>query len=147
MFSSYSWTDHLTGYIVAVILICAVYYGYVLYRYFPNERRRLFRKDRGETDNSDGYTWDDHGESFQVASDTVSDTERLMSMIKALVTDSVAKYYTRSVVLLHLSEAFKGFPDLNEPSFRSSINEFVVSQFESRGSLLLKEEEVDVLWP
>lgn len=152
MFSTYSWTEHLPAYLVTVVVLCIVYYCYVMYRYFPNERKTFFSRNGKSEDSSDEYTPNggsdhDHSEAVTGYNDSpVNDTDALIGMIKRLVTDSITKNYTRSDLLLYLKGTFQQFPDLNEPVFRSTINEFVVGELESRGTILLKEDEVDLLW-
>lgn len=152
MFSSYSWTEHISTYLVTVVVLCVLYYCYVMYRYFPKERKALFSRNGEKTDNEDGYTQDSgHAPGGEEAysnevSNAINESEALMGMIKRLVSDSVTQNYTRSDLLMYLKGTFQQFPDLNEPSFRLSVNEFVVAECESRGSILLKEEEVDLLW-
>ena len=148
MFSAYTWSDYFKIIAVAAVL----YYLFIAVMYYPKELRALFSRrpakpiDNGlqEEEVIDGYSG--YAEDEEGNENTFADSQQLMNAVNELMSRAAVQQYTRSDLKLELKEVFDQFPTLNDPVLRTAINEYVVKQSEEKGAILLREDEVDLLW-
>ncbi|UYQ92163.1 hypothetical protein MKQ68_18920 [Chitinophaga horti] len=145
MFSAYTWMDYLKIVSIGGLL----YYAFVALRYYPKEIENLFGRKKWPPHGvdsiqsaPDAYT---HAE-VAVAGSNLNDAELLMGEAKDLITRGQINQVTKAELLQGLQQLFSSHFQLGSPAFRGAINEFIVSESESRGNVRLTEEEVDLLW-
>jgi len=157
MFTNISWQD----YIIAVAITLTVYYVVIGLRYYLPELKHLFsgkwklkfgiqvagtepEEDDllmipSHRDNED-YFFEPKGD------DEFREVEELISRLK----DSIQNASKERAVLEEFKQSLRllltGYPTVKSSPFRSSVNEFIVSECDKYDFVTMAEEDVDQLW-
>lgn len=155
MFTNISWNDYLMG----VSIIVVIYYFIIGFRYYSVELKELFSgrgnlrfnnqiADREEDnlmklssgqDNRD-YPYEHTGD------EEFAEVEGLIARLKETIQNIAAKKYDPQEFKHFLRLLLLEYPTVKTSLFRSSVNEFIVSECDKYGSLKLTEQEVELLW-
>lgn len=155
MFTNISWNDYLMG----VSIIVVIYYFIIGFRYYSVELKELFSgrgnlrfnnqiADREEDnlmklssgqDNRD-YPYEHTGD------EEFAEVEGLIARLKETIQNIATKKYDPQEFKHFLRLLLLEYPTVKTSLFRSSVNEFIVSECNKYGSLTLTEQEVELLW-
>ncbi|WP_143706026.1 hypothetical protein [Emticicia sp. TH156] len=155
MFTNISWQDYL----MAVSITLIVYYVIIGFRYYAVELKDLVTGKRklrlnnqvaevdednfiipSSSNNHQDYPFERTGE------DEFAEVEELISRLKETIQHATIKKYIPQELKNYLRLLLQEYPTIKTSLFRSSVNEFIVSECEKYGSLTLTEQEVDLLW-
>jgi hypothetical protein len=159
MFSNITWTD----YIIAVILVLTIYYLSLGIRYYFHEGKNLVRKaknlfvadhnepyhspennSRGETGSEPGNPA--HSQKYSTISDEAfQEVGVVTGRLKGAMEKAWRTEQNREGLLLDLRLILNEKPVLKNPSFRSLINNLIISECARYGSML-SEDEIVSLW-
>ena len=158
MLRGISWNN----YIVVVVLLSIAWYLFVGLRYYfddlkdlvTGKRKLQFRNLVGKTisklDADFDYQKSDKILNTDVEFETVdpifNEVEELTAKLKNAITDATQKNLLKHEFEDRLRFLLKENQFLGNSSFRSSINEFIVSECEKQESVLLTHQEVEDLW-
>ena len=157
MFTNISWQD----YIIAVAITLTVYYVIIGTRYYLPELKDLFsgkwklkfgiqvaRPEFDEDDlsmipslrDNEDYLFEPKGD------DEFREVEELITRLKETIQnaskeDSILGDFKQSLLLLLIE-----YPTVKSSPFRSSVNEFIVSECEKYDYVTIAEADVDQLW-
>lgn len=156
MFTNISWTD----YFIAVIILLTIYYLFVGIRYYSRDIKDLLSGKRklnlktALANNSKGeypltIERNNHPSeaSFEETTDKeFTEVEHLIERLKTLIADASHRKMIPQEFKQYLSLVLKEYPSVRNSSLRASVNELIVSECEKYGTVILKEDEVDLLW-
>lgn len=155
MFTNISWHDYLVG----VSITLAIYYFFIGFRYYSVELKELLsgigkrrfsnqiadvEEDKfmvlsSDQDNRDSTFEHAGGEEF-------AEVEDLIARLKETIQNTATKKCNPQEFKHYLHLLLLEYPTLKTSLFRSSVNEFIVSECEKYGSLTLTEQEIEMLW-
>ncbi|MFB6457060.1 hypothetical protein ACE38W_17450 [Chitinophaga sp. Hz27] len=151
MLSSISWACYL---LVAALLL-AVYYLYVIARYYRREVRNFINGKspakplENESTSPGQLSLFDTPEIPIVkerAIDPFSLAIDLSSRIKMVVEVAKEEKYSKAGLVAILRKLIAEYPELNVPAFQVAINNVILSECKRLGSDSLSENEVKMLW-
>jgi len=155
MFTNISWHDYLMG----VSIIVVIYYSIIGFRFYSVELKELLSgigklrfsnqianrekdkfielsSDQGNRDYTSDHTGD---EEF-------AEVEELIARLKETIQNTATKKSDPQEFKHYLHLLLLEYPTVQTSLFRSSVNEFIVSECEKYGSLTLTEQEIEMLW-
>lgn len=155
MFTNISWHDYLMG--VSISLV--IYYFIIGFRFYSVELKELLSgigklrfsnqladseedqfielsSDQGNQDYTSDHTGD---EEF-------AEVEELIARLKETIQNTATKKCDPQEFKHYLHLLLLEYPTVKTSLFRSSVNEFIVSECEKYGSLTLTEQEIEMLW-
>ncbi|MFC6100798.1 hypothetical protein [Olivibacter domesticus] len=158
----YSWSD----YFLAIGIGLVVYYLVVGVRFYRREAKALMLGGRNNTSDvsaasAPAYSEDaertvipqatseQEEEPFtqeEVPEDSFKDVEMVIADLKVVIGHTQRNKMGKDVLLKLIKEVFAKYPSVNQLAFREAINEFVATECKGKGTVVLKEEEVDELW-
>ena len=156
MFTNISWT----GYFITMTVLLAIYYLFVGIRYYTVDikdlvsgKRKLNLKtalpfnSKGEYPSTIGGNSHPSEASFEETTDKdFTEVEHLIERLKALIADASRRKMIPQEFKQYLSLVLKEYPSVKNSSLRASVNELIVSECEKCGTVILTEDEVDLLW-
>jgi hypothetical protein len=156
MLNQVSWTT----YFEILILLAAVYYLFVLFRYYSDDVRQLTQKSRSQTSARqipDALRYDQAEQIIYPAAGTEQEQHRvifeqdneatdLSRQLKQCIQTASDKPFAPAVFIPQLKKLFRDNPQLQHSPHRDAINELVVQECEKTGTALLTEDEVDQWW-
>lgn len=154
MLKNILWSD----YIFAVAILLAVYYLFVGIRYFSGEIKSLLSGKRkikprmaianpNGADDTDTQQGPDETRGFeQTTDDDFAEVEHLIERLKAVIADSSRRELIPKEFKQYLSMVLKEYPSVRYSPLRSSINELIISECEKSGTVILNEDEAELLW-
>lgn len=156
MLTNISWTD----YIIAVAILLAAYYFFVVLRYFFADLKNLV-SGKSNLKFMVGISYDTIGESIQsseknyngespaletTADDDFAEVEHLIERLKSVIADASGKKLIPQELKQYLHLVLQEYPNIKNSPFRTSFNELVASECEKYGAVTLSEDEVEQLW-
>ena len=156
MLTNISWTD----YIIAVAILFAAYYFFVVMRYFFADLKNLI-SGKNNLKFMVGISYDTVRESNQpseknyngerrafhtTADDDFPEVEHLIERLKSVIADASGKKLIPQELKKYLHLVLQEYPNIKNSPFRTSINELVASECEKYGVVTLSEDEVELLW-
>ena len=151
MLSNITWTEFFAG----IFLIAAIYYLYVVIKFYPEKLKGLFAsKNLNATEQSPFVKYAENDvieanrDEEQIESEH-SDLDEVEDMVTELVT-KIQSCSEKQMVDGEFKQALRlvlrGKPLLKTSPYRPSINELIVSECGKHGTFTLSEKEVDFLW-
>lgn len=154
MLKNISWSD----YIIAVAILLAVYYLFVVIRHFSGEikdllsgkRKLKFRAAMPDPDSA--YDPDieqsqqETGGFEQTTDDEFTEVENLIERLKAVIADASRRKLIPQEFKQYLSMVLKEYPSVRYSPLRSSINELIISECQKYGTVTLSDDEAELLW-
>jgi hypothetical protein len=153
MFTGISWGTYFIG----LVLLTAVWYTFVLLRYYQPELKNFLHKNK----KAQGLPTDEPASNFFIEDkpgttpagtfsdwqDTSQEEEvsQLMRRIKEIIVNAAQNPFNKEEFTKYLSLLFRDFSSLKDTSYRGAINEFTANTCTSK-ALPLTQEDVDVLW-
>ncbi|HQS22844.1 MAG: hypothetical protein B7Y11_01415 [Sphingobacteriia bacterium 24-36-13] len=156
MLTNISWTDYL----IAVAILLAIYYLYVVVQYFSADIQEFFYRKRkvnfkaALSNDTDGGTILSAEESSgteidafeETSDDEFAEVEHLIERLKGVIADASTKKLVPQEFKHYLHLVLKEYPSVQNSPLRSSVNELIVSECEKYSAVTLSEDEVDLLW-
>ena len=155
MFTNITWSN----YSIAIGLLLLIWYSFLGFRFYYQElkqigagkrkiqlpvlggnRIRQTRFESNEMNNSKSEL------SFSESSCTLEDTEQLSSLLINAIREGVERNFSKEEVQIYLKLILNDYPSLKESSYRSTINELMVSECEKHPRMILTYAELDGLW-
>lgn len=151
MLTDITWQEYLTG----IGVLAAIYYAFVVWRYYPQELRKIFNRRKITYDHFDldaAYedvvmgkdTVDDRPE--QNTNSEIEDIESLVTRIKDFLSSQNAKTAHKDDLMQYTGLMLNEYQSLKNSELRESINELIASECEKNGTALISEGEADLLW-
>jgi len=158
MLNQVSWTT----YFEILIFLAAIYYLFVLFRYYSDEVHQLLQP--GQTATSAHQTPDalryeqPENIDYPIAKtetqypqdkqnlESHDETDELISQLKQCIHTASGKPFAPAVLIPQVKKLFRDHPQLQHSPYRDAINELVVQECEKTGTALLTEDEVDQWW-
>ena len=156
MFTNISWTD----YFITVTILLAIYYLFVAIRYYAGDVKDMLSGKR-KLNLKTAISYNSKGEypltiernthpseaSFEETTDkNFTEVEHLIERLKGLIADASHRKMIPQEFKQYLSLVLKEYPSVKNSSLRASVNELIVSECEKCGTVILTEDEVDLLW-
>lgn len=152
-----------TSYFELVLLLLTIYYGYILFRYYGDDLRRLIQPTpKGDQTSqhlsealryqqpeeishtaTDIYT---HSNPDNFPDDSMEEADHLISQLKQIITSASGKPFAPAVLIPQLKKSLRENNALQDSPHRPAINELIIAECERTGTALLTEDEVDQWW-
>lgn len=156
MITNISWTD----YFIAVTILLAVYYLFIGIRYHSVDLKNLLsakwkRRLKTVIPNNlpvNGLPFNEENShlskvSFEETTDEeFNEVEHLIERLKSVIADASQRKLMLQEFKQYLGMVLKEYPAVKYSPLRSSINELIISECQKYGTVMLTEEEVDLLW-
>lgn len=156
MLNQVSWTT----YFELVLLLAAVYYLFVLFRYYGNDLRQLVHGGKPQTAERripealryeepiqvDYPPAENHIEHHTEIFEQDAEVGSLIIQVKQCIQTAADKPFAPAVLIPQVKKLFRDYPHLQHSRHREAINETVVQECEKTGTALLTEDEVDQWW-
>lgn len=158
MLNQVSWTTFFE----IIIFLAAVYYLFVLFRYYAGDIRQMLQPRSDETTDHqipDALRFEQPEEVHHahvepvlragpesLPDDTLEETSEIRGQLKQCIQRASGKSFAPAVLIPQIKKLFRDFPDLQFSPHRPAINELVVQECERTGTALLTEDEVDAWW-
>lgn len=156
MFTNISWTDYL----MAVVLLLAIYYLFVGIRYYSGELKDLLSGKRKlnlktvipKNLNDENLRYDEEDShpadaSFEETMDEeFNEVEHLIERLKSVIADASQRKLIPQEFKQYLGMVLKEYPSVKYSPLRLSINELIISECQKYETVTLTEDEVDLLW-
>lgn len=166
MLQSISWVQFCTALLVAGV----VYYLYVLGWYYRTEIFRLLSRKRREAASAPGRRelWVEPSAVVQAeaaarvgaqaglfaeevegpdrTTEMFKVMDRVISLLKGVVSQAVTEGTERGELMEHIGEVLGEYGQLKGTPYEATINNYLVRTCSSNFSLVLGEEELEVLW-
>jgi hypothetical protein len=139
-------------------LLTALYYGYVAVRFYRREIMGLLRgaKNNQQTSNAQAPAVNsrpapEQGTMFPVtssdqASELFKAMEKVIGLLKQMISDGVTSGIGRDDLLDHIRELLAQYRHLRRTQYQIAINNFLVRSCASNFSLPLADEDLAKLW-
>lgn len=155
MFTNISWGN----YIVVIVLLLVSWYLFVGLRFYFAEIREVLtgkRKFRNRNAN-DLYihydvvrpqTFRDTSlqSSFAEQEESILDVDAFLERLKNVVKEAAQRKLVKIEFQDYLSLLLNEYPSIKNSSFRSSVNELIVSECNKQDFISLSQTEVEELW-
>lgn len=146
MLSTVSWSN----YGVTVLVLVLIWYGFVLFKFYPSVLKGIFKK-RGMSDGSSttskvGHNTDDLFAEFREPFDTLEDAKELYHKLLEAITESNERNLSKVEFTNYIRYILESYPYVKISSLRDKINSLVVVEFEKYPMLSLGYHEMDSLW-
>lgn len=139
MFQTISWT----GYITLIILILAVYYLYVLIKWFPKELKNLkfFKGNQSADENGEAGAKEAPLKNLSIEQLLIVDSKRL-------IRRAGKEKMPRATLLAALQAMIRADPWhlIREEPFRQTLNDIIRLEAETYCSIHLDDDELYGLW-
>jgi hypothetical protein len=150
MFTNITWST----YFFYVAVIGGGWYLFVAARYYQQEIRAFaLRKFVREPElNKPSIASTPSGMPAESVHDTNEDQlvariDALSLRLEEVVKESASKGYSKEEFMFLLQLTIKEFPELDISRCRAAVKSLVTAECEKEGFLLLREEELNLLWP
>lgn len=159
MLNHLSWTT----YIEIVIFFTAIYYLFVLFRYYRENTHRLLQPQKAATDTrkvpevlqyqqpeaeaTQHHPISIHSHPDNQPDSSLANADELIRKIKKCIESASDKTFAPAILIPQIKRILHAYPDLQDSPHRSAINELIVQECESTGTTQLTEEGVDQWWP
>jgi hypothetical protein len=160
MLKQLSWTS----YFEIILFLAAIWYVFVLFRYYRGEVRGLYQAKQAETDSPTipevlryepsaateeiQFPANEENEEapVQVQNEDFAEAEKFIRQVKACIKNASGKPFAPAILIPQIKKLFRENPELLNSPQRPAINELIVQECESTGTALLTEDEVDQWW-
>jgi len=150
MFTNISWAS----YMLVVTLLLAAWYLIIGMRFYFHDRQNLLTRKRKPNlqfahDGSHSTSATEFAPEETEPSDTDSlfqEVEKLTAKLKETIAEASSKNYHKEEFIFLLQLTLKEYPHLKGSPFQVAINNLIISECEKYGSLLLRAEELVMLW-
>lgn len=155
MFTNISWGN----YIVVIVLLLVSWYFFVGLRFYFAEIREVVtgkRKLRNRRTNDleihyevvqpQIFTDTSLQSSFGEQEEPILDVDAFLERLKNVVKDAAQRKLVKIEFQDHLSLLLCEYPSIKNSSFRSSVNELIVSECNRQDFISLSHTEVEGLW-
>jgi hypothetical protein len=158
MLNQLSWTT----YFEIIIFLTAIYYTYILFKYYRYDIGQLFQSSSGRNETSDVPEVLRYEKPAKIPTpavkhfpdarpgpaytEEVQEGEEFIAEIKGCIHKASGKPFAPAVLIPQIKKLFAEHPELKNSSDRPAINELVVRECEDTGTALLTEDEVDQWW-
>jgi hypothetical protein len=160
MLKQISWTT----YFEIILFLAAIWYVFVLFRYYRGEARKLNRAKQPEIDSpaipevlryepvpaTEEIQYPSHDEPEdlppQALNEDFVEVQKSIGQVKACIRNASGKPFSPAILTPQIKKLFREHPELLNSPQRPAINELVVQECESTGTALLTEDEVDQWW-
>jgi hypothetical protein len=158
MLNQVSWTTFFE----IVIFLAAVYYLFVLFRYYAGDLRQMVLPRTDATIDHqipDVLRFEQPEELHQahteplararqesLPDESLEETAEIRGQLKQCIQSASGKPFAPAVLIPQIKKLFRDFPELRYSPHRPAINELVVQECERTGTALLTEDEVDAWW-
>jgi hypothetical protein len=143
MLSNISWNSYLT----AAALILAVWYGFVIFKYYRQKIREILKgnlkskiPNGKQAESSSPFS--EYNESFS----TLEDAEELYSKLLNVIIESDERGISKAEFKNYLRFVLAEFPFVKKSQLREKINSLMVSECSKHPQLILTYPEMDGLW-
>jgi len=131
MFTQISWDK----YIIAVLLLSAVYYLFIGYRYYGGDLLQLISGKKGTANH------------VMEASDMNNPLmESFSDAIEAFMYEAGKNKLDKKNIMQSLPLLFKKYPASNDAVLRESVQNLIINKCKSYCSIHLSDEELSALW-
>jgi hypothetical protein len=155
MFTNITWSN----YSIAIGLLLLIWYSFLGFRFYYQEWKEIVagkrkmqfpvlggNKIRQARFESSDMTNSKSESSFSKTFCTLEDTEELSSILINAIREGVERNFSNEEVRMYLKLILNDYPSLKESSYRSTINELMVSECEKHPQMILTYAELDGLW-
>lgn len=155
MFTNISWQNYLMAVAITVIVYYVIiglrYYSVELKDLLSGKRKLRFSSQVAEFDEDNPMTISSchksQDYSFErTGDDEFAEVEALIARLKETIQHASTKKHAIQEFKHFLRLLLLEYPTVKTSLFRSSVNEFIVSECDKYGSLTLTEQEVELLW-
>lgn len=131
MFTQVSWDK----YIIAVLLLSAVYYLFIGYRYYRGDLLQLISGKK--------VTANHVMEAFDMNNPLM---ESFSDAIEAFMYEAGKNKLDKKNIMQSLPLLFKKYPASNDTALRESVQNLIINKCKSYCSIHLSDEELSALW-
>ena len=155
MFTNISWGN----YIVVIVLLLVSWYLFVGLRFYFAEIREVLTgkrkfRNRNANDLDTHYdvvrpqTFRDTSlqSSFAEQEESILDLDAFLERLKNVVKEAAQRKLVKIEFQDYLSLLLNEYPSIKNSSFRSSVNELIVSECNKQDFISLSQTEVEELW-
>lgn len=155
MFTNISWGN----YIVVIVLLLVSWYLFVGLRFYFAEIREVLTgkrkfRNRNANDLDTHYdvvrpqTFRDTSlqSSFAEQEESILDVDAFLERLKNVVKEAAQRKLVKIEFQDYISLLLNEYPSIKNSSFRSSVNELIVSECNKQDFISLSQTEVEELW-
>lgn len=143
MLSTISWSSYFT----AIILLAAIWYGYLIYKYHLKDIADILKgkwKRSSGKDNPELQPglFSEYKESFS----TLEEAEELYDKLLGVFTESDARGISKTEFQNYMRFILSEYPFVKQSALREKINSLVISESIKYPEFVLSGSEMESLW-